>query len=83
MKPKKSIQLCIGCRDNFYNGNNDLGVPRCLHFASAAVEKRIKVGINEQPPYSAKRAAWTLSCHKPTGYCQVKPEALTKEGFWR
>lgn len=82
-KPAKTTRLCSGCRDDFYNGHNDLGCQQCWSFPSAVVEKRIKVGVWERPPYNAKRAAWTLSCHKPQGYVQVKPDALTKEGFWK
>ncbi len=81
--PDKTTKLCIGCKDNFYNGNNPYGVNVCWSFAKAIVEKRIKVSINERPPYNLDRANWTLSCHQPQGYVQVKPDALTKEGFWK
>ena len=82
-KPAKSIALCSRCRNNFYNGNNDLGVKECWEFRSAKVEKRILIGIDERPPYDSERAAYTLSCHKPKGAVQVRPDVLTKEGFWR
>lgn len=81
MKPKKTTALCIGCRDNFYNGNNPYGVPQCWRFSKAVVEKRIKIPIHMMPPYKIP-AGWTLSCHKPSGYVMVKPEVITKDGFW-
>lgn len=83
MKPAKTIDLCLGCRDDFYNGKNPYGVKQCWSFPKAEVVQRIKVSVNERPPYSASRAAWTLNCHKPQGYVQVPLEALTKEGFWK
>lgn len=82
-EPEKTVSMCAGCRDNFYNGNNPYGVKQCWSFETAKVVKRIKVGVNERPPYSANRLAWTLSCHKPQGYVQVAIESLTKEGFWK
>lgn len=82
-KPNKCISMCGGCRNDFYNGHNDIGVQQCWHFKTAAVEKRIKVGVWQNPPYSAKNAQWTLSCHMPEGFVQVKPDALDSQGFWK
>lgn len=82
-KATKSIALCSGCRNDFYNGHNPYGVKQCWSFPSAVLEKRIKVGVWERPPYSAKRATWCLNCHKPDGYVQVKPESLDSKGFWK
>jgi hypothetical protein len=81
--PAKTIAMCAGCSDDFYNGNNAYGIKRCWTFTKATVEKRIKVGVWERPPYRADRAQYTLSCHKPKGYVQVKPDALTEEGYWK
>ena len=81
MKPKKSIQLCAGCYNNFYNGNNPYGVAQCWSFPKAQVAKRLKIPVDMRPPYKFP-PQWTLSCHQPKGYVQVKPEAITKEGYW-
>ena len=35
IKPKKS--MCSGCRNNFYNGNNEYGVQECWSFKHAKV----------------------------------------------
>lgn len=74
--------MCSNCRDNFYNGNNDLGTKECWSYCSAEVVMRIKIPVHLRPPYSIP-ANWTLSCHKPPGYVQVKPEVLTPEGYWK
>lgn len=82
IKPSKSISLCSGCRDNFYNGNNPYGVPRCWHFESAKVVKRMMIPVDMRPPYLFE-PEWVLSCYHPERTCNVKPEALTKDGYWK
>jgi|SRR6185295_3929267 len=42
--PLKTKSLCSGCRDNFYNGNNPLGVSECWSFKNAKVVKRWRIG---------------------------------------
>jgi len=37
---------CIGCEDNFYNGNNLLGIKECWHFKDAKVVMRFCIGVN-------------------------------------
>lgn len=36
----KSKKVCRGCRDNFYNGNNPLGVTECWCYADAKIKRR-------------------------------------------
>ena len=40
-KTKPTKVQCSGCRDNFYNGNNDLGVKECWMFKDAVVVDKI------------------------------------------
>lgn len=72
-KVKKSD--CVGCRDNFYNGNNSLGVKECWSLASAKLIQRKQVPLDQRPPWDQpyeKRP----SCYKRSGYVFVnKPEA--------
>lgn len=82
-KPSKSISLCAGCRDNFYNGLNPMGVKQCWSFPTATVEKRFMIPVDLRPPYNPKSARWVLSCYHPERVCNVKPEAITKAGFWK
>jgi len=37
---------CSGCRNNFYNGNNNLGVKECWQLKSARLKKRYAIGYN-------------------------------------
>lgn len=34
---------CSGCRDNFYNGNNNIGVKECWNLQSAKLVTRYKI----------------------------------------
>ena len=37
-------KYCIGCEDNFYNGNNDMGIKECWDFEDAKVVSRYRIG---------------------------------------
>lgn len=37
---KMTKTACIGCRDNFYNGNNTLGVKECVMYPTAIIVVR-------------------------------------------
>lgn len=82
-KPTKSISLCSGCRDDFYNGHNPYGVKQCWNFPKATVEKRLMIPVDLRPPYDLKSARWVLSCYHPERTCNVKPEAIGADGFWK
>ena len=73
MTKSEKLKLCIGCRDDFYNGNNNLGVKECFNLKSAQVVKRKFIGINDVPPWDWQRVVKTLSCHKKQGYVSVEP----------
>jgi hypothetical protein len=82
LKPKKDIRMCAGCRDNFYNGNNPYGIKQCWNFPSAKVEKRMLIPVDMCPPYDFE-PEWVLSCYRPERVCNVKPEAIGKDGYWK
>ena len=68
MKPLKSKRLCVGCRNNFYNGNNPAGVRECWSFKKAKVVRRWKLGWWTMPlSPRAFRECWALSCHHAPG----------------
>jgi len=62
----KNKSMCFGCRDNFYNGNNSIGVKECWLYKTAKVVTRTRVGTWEPPPYK-----WIpikiLSCYHAEG----------------
>ena len=61
---------CIGCRDNFYNGHNSLGVEQCWSFdKKKKLEVRYELSVNT--PMNQK---W--------GYFKVKrPDCYHKDGY--
>lgn len=69
---KKSKQMCNGCRNDFYNGNNDLGVSSCWSFDGATVQNKIKIPIHQRPPYHQKPIK-VLSCFHQRGYVFDSP----------
>jgi hypothetical protein len=62
-KPKKDKGMCSGCTENFYNGNNSLGVRECWSFSSAKVKLRKVVGLNDCPPWDWL-PKYMLSCKR-------------------
>ena len=73
---------CSGCTDNFYNGNNNLGVKECWMFKTAELTKRIRIPIHQPPPYTQKPEL-LANCRHEKGYVLVKPEAIKSDGYWR
>ena len=61
---------CNGCRDDFYNGNNDLGVSRCWNLDSAKLMWRKEVHINQCPPWTQK-AKRLPSCYSRAQFVYV------------
>jgi hypothetical protein len=83
-KPTKTRSLCSGCRNDFYNGKNPLGVKECWSFTDAKVVKRLGVGVWENPPYRTKNDQWVMSCFSQKGTVFIDaPKVLTSEGFWK
>lgn len=70
---KKSKNDCIGCKDNFYNGNNPYGVKECWCFEGAKKIKRKKVGLNDVPPWDWKPQKF-LDCRREKGYVFINCE---------
>ncbi len=56
---------CRGCRNNFYNGNNDLGVNECWSLKDAKLIMRKEVHINDVPPWNQKAEKFPDCYHKP------------------
>lgn len=74
------IKYCSGCRNNFYNGNNDLGVEECCSLKKAKVVWRWRLGWWTQPTSkSAFTKVRTLDCHHSPGnyaLCEKLPDHL-------
>lgn len=68
-----TTEHCSGCRNNFYNGNNSLGVTRCWSLEKATLETRYSLGKNV--PMNIREAYFKCkkpSCYHSTGYIYLK-----------
>ena len=66
-------QYCAGCRNDFYNDHNPLGVKQCWSLKSANVVTRFKQPYWEAWPFRGTREVTTLDCyHAPGQYVMVK-----------
>jgi hypothetical protein len=74
---------CAGCKDNFYNGNNELGVKRCWMLADAEFVKRLIIPVDLPPPYKHLKPRKVLNCYHEHRCVSIKPEALTSAGYWK
>ena len=64
----KSTEYCRGCRDDFYNGQNNLGIKECWSLKNAKVVTRWRQGWWDDPcaPGTFVEVK-THSCHHETG----------------
>lgn len=69
---------CSGCEQNFYNGNNGLGIKECWSFKDARLIKRKQVGINDTPPWTWKPELFP-SCYCKKGYVFINCEDIDRQ----
>ena len=82
-KGRKAImQDCSGCHNNFYNGNNSLGVTQCWSLATARMVKKLDIHVDQRPPYKGIKPTLRPSCYKAQRWVRVDVSALNKDGFW-
>lgn len=68
MPTDKSITPCAGCREDFYNGKNNLGITHCWHLESALLVKRWRQGWWVAPTVpGAFVQVETYDCHHEPG----------------
>jgi hypothetical protein len=64
----KDTSPCVGCRNNFYNGNNSLAVSQCWSLKSARLVKRWRLGWWTDPTIpGAFVQVKTYNCHHEPG----------------
>lgn len=73
---KATVRHCSGCRDNFYNGHNQLGVKRCWLLDKARLVRRKEVGMSDVPPWYWQPVVVVPECYRRSGYVYVKPTQL-------
>lgn len=71
------LALCVGCHNNFYNGNNPYGIKRCWMLDSAKPVKAKFVGIDDRPPWDTQPIEDTLNCHRRRRHVKVCPEVMS------
>ena len=79
---------CSGCHDNYYNSPSTSGSSNgmCWSRKSGKMVWRIPVGLFESPPYKDKKKIHVPDCWHRFGSnktIMVKPEAITKDGYWK
>ena len=65
MCPKEK---CLGCDDNFYNGNNTYNIKQCWLLEKAELVMKKQVGMNDVPPWN----------HTPIEV----PNCYHRRGYW-
>lgn len=64
---------CHGCRDDFYNGNNPMGVKVCWCLADAKLVPRVIVHIDQRPPWTQKPKALP-DCYSMDRHVLIRPD---------
>lgn len=65
---EEKLQLCQGCSENYYNGNNDRDIQECWHLETAQVVKRWRIGWHVHPTSpDCFQKVTTLNCHRNSG----------------
>jgi hypothetical protein len=80
MNKSEKRKYCSGCYNDYYNYNTDGG---CWSLGSAKVCWKIKIGVDEMPPYKKKKQR-VLSCWRGRRIIAIDPDkSLTSEGYWK
>lgn len=69
----EKLRRCVGCEDDFYNGNNPVGVDMCWMFPDAKLVKRKQVHMNQVPPWTQEPQLF-LSCYRKKSFIFVEPD---------
>lgn len=81
---EKCKDMCVGCRNDFYNDKNDKGIKECWLYVGARVVKRFKIGWWTEPnSRDAFTEVVTLHCHNaPGNYALMEelPKHMLAEG---
>ena len=65
---KRDKQYCVSCHDDFYNGNNEMGIKECWGFKSAKVVAKFRIGWwTPQDKKENFTKVTTHNCHTNTG----------------
>lgn len=77
------VHYCSGCRDDFYNGHNDLGVKKCWMREKAKIVERVFIHIDQMPPYKNIKREKVPDCYHKQRFVAAKPSDIGSDGYWR
>jgi hypothetical protein len=80
---RMDVSRCNGCHNDFYNGNNDLGVKRCWSLDKARLCKRLRIHVDAPPPYKHVKPEMLPSCYQQSRFVFVDPGQIRADGYWR
>lgn len=73
---------CKGCTEDFYNGNNNLGIKECWNRKSATMVERVFIHIDAVPPYKNPRIEIVPSCYMRSRHVAVERSRIGVDGYW-
>lgn len=73
MTTREKLKRCKGCRQDFYNGKNSLGVKQCWRLADAKLVRKKEIHVDQHPPWNQK-AEWFFDCYRREGHIYVDPK---------
>lgn len=76
------VKHCDGCKDDFYNGKNSLGVTQCWHLPKAKLVHRILIHVDQAPPYVNPKVEKVPDCYRRPRFIAVAPTSIRKDGYW-
>lgn len=86
MNETEKMRHCIGCRDDFYNGKNPMGVQRCWGLKTAKLVKRFRIGTWTRPDQpGAFTECKVLNCYHAKGehYYERLPDFVKRKDVIR
>ncbi len=74
---RAKANLCAGCYNNFYNNRDNFNGRWCWSLAEAKKVKRVRVSINQRPPYDTKTIT-VFNCKRETGYALLELDGVKR-----
>jgi len=66
-------KYCLGCRDDFYNGKNPLGITECWRRKNARLVWRVAVHVDQGAPQRQKKRRYP-DCYAQDNYVFLDPK---------
>jgi hypothetical protein len=79
MTKQEKLRHCVGCTENFYNGNNAIGVKECWMLKTAKLVTRYRIGTWTRPTQpGAFHKVKVFQCRHEKGYalCKTLPDFI-------